>query len=254
MRNKILLFFTLLFFLTSYSQVVKGFSVSNYSQKKYSIDYLGIENGLANNAVTAVYKDKRGLMWFGTYDGISRYDGYNFLNYRNEPNDANSLINNRIVSISGTQNEIWIGTKTGLSIYSYLTNRFSTRNYVNPVTAKSELIANAINEIKDYKNSMYIATAGSGLLYCPKQSNKIIEIPLYVNGKLQWDYHIQGIDFDQSGRLWGFVQGVGIVKMDAKMNKLSVVFSEVLSGTSVFYDRFSNFWLAIEGGLLKWLT
>jgi len=74
-------------------------SVSKYETEKYDIGYIGIKNGLANNAVTSVYKDKRGLMWFGTYDGISRYDGYNFLNYRNEPNDLNSLVNNRVVSI-----------------------------------------------------------------------------------------------------------------------------------------------------------
>jgi signal transduction histidine kinase/DNA-binding response OmpR family regulator/ligand-binding sensor domain-containing protein len=239
---------------TARPQAVKGLSVPNYNKEKYDVGNIGIENGLANNAVTSVYKDKRGLMWFGTYDGISRYDGYNFLNYRNEPNDANSLINNRVVSICGTQNEIWIGTKTGISVYSYLTNRFSIRYYVNPITNKDELIDIAINEIKDYKNKMYIATAGSGLLYCSEKGNEIVEIPLYVNGKLEWNYHVQGIDFDQSGRLWGFVQGVGIVKMDAKTDKLSVVFSEVLSGTSVFYDEFSNFWLAIEGGLLRYNT
>ncbi|OYX84763.1 MAG: hypothetical protein B7Y83_07030 [Flavobacteriales bacterium 32-34-25] len=108
----------LLISFTINSQLVPKSPVSAYSKEKYDIGYIGIENGLANNAVenglannavTSVYKDKRGLMWFGTYDGISRFDGYNFLNYRNEPNDANSLINNRVVSICGTRNEIWSG-------------------------------------------------------------------------------------------------------------------------------------------------
>ncbi|MFL9830266.1 two-component regulator propeller domain-containing protein [Flavobacterium sp. ST-87] len=224
----------------------------NSNQEKYTIGYIGIENGLANNAVTSVYKDKRGLMWFGTYDGISRYDGYNFSNYRNQPNDANSLINNRVVTICGTQNEIWIGTKSGISVYSYLTNQFSTRNYVNPITSKKELIAYAINDLKEEKKGIYIATAGTGLLYGSNKGGDITEIPLYVNGKLQWDYHMQGIDFDKSGRLWGFVQGVGIVSMDTKTNKLSVVLSDILTGTSVFYDGFSNVWVATELGLLKY--
>ncbi|MBA0882942.1 hybrid sensor histidine kinase/response regulator transcription factor [Flavobacterium undicola] len=254
MRNKILLFLTFLVFFTAQSQDVTGLSMSNYLKEKYDIGYLGIENGLANNAVTSVYKDKRGLMWFGTYDGISRYDGYNFLNYRNEPHDANSLINNRVVSICGTQNEVWIGTKTGISVYSYLTNRFSTRYYVNPKTGKNELIGIVINKVKDYKRRMYIATAGRGLLYCSEKGGEIGCIPLYENGKLQWDYHIQGIDFDQSGRLWGFVQGMGIVTMGAKEKKLSVVFSEILKGDCVFYDGFSNVWVAIDGGLLKYNT
>ncbi|WP_169817164.1 hybrid sensor histidine kinase/response regulator transcription factor [Flavobacterium glycines] len=247
-KNQTLLFIALLLCFSAKLQAI----VPNSVGEKYSISYLGIENGLANNAVTAVYKDKRGLMWFGTYDGISRYDGYNFLNYRNEPGDFNSLINNRIVSIAGTKDEVWIGTKTGLSVYSYLTNRFSRRYFVNPLTAKKEPIEITINEVEDHKGKMYIATAGGGLLYCSVQGGAILEIPLYVKGKLRWNYHMQGIDFDKSGRLWGFVQGVGIVSMDTKNNRLSVVFSELLIGTCVFYDGFSNVWISTEGGLLKY--
>lgn len=254
MRNKILLLLTFLFCFTVQSQIVQGLSVPKYIQKKYDIGYLGIENGLANNAVTSVYKDKRGLMWFGTYDGISRYDGYNFLNYRNEPNDINSLLNNRVVSICGTQNQIWIGTKNGLSVYSYLTNKFSKRYCLNPKTAKNEPIDVAINVVKDYKSNIYIGTAGKGLIFCSGKEQKISPVPLYVNGKLQWDYHIQGIDFDQSDRLWAFVQGVGIVVMEPSVKKLSVVYPDVLSGGCVFYDGFSNLWVAIDGGLLKYNT
>ena len=254
MKNIILSFLLLLVCFTAKPQMAVKSSFPNFGQEKYDIGYMGIEDGLANNAVTSVYKDKRGLMWFGTYDGISRYDGYNFLNYRNEPNDANSLVNNRVVSICGTQDEIWIGTKAGISIYSYLTNRFSTRYCVNPKTGKNEPIDFVINEIKDYKNSLYIATAGKGLLYCSKKGGEITFIPLYIKGKLQWDYHFQGIDFDQSGRLWGFVQGAGIVVMDTNTNKLSVVFSEVLNGTSIFHDPFSNIWVGVEEGLLKYNT
>ena len=223
----------------------------NPVQQKYNVSYLGIEDGLANNAVTTVYKDKKGFMWFGTYDGISRYDGYNFLSFRNEPNDANSLINNRIVSICGTQNEVWIATKGGLSVYSYLTNRFSSRYSVNPVTGKNEKVNFVINDIKEYKSKMYIGTAGRGLLYCPTKGGEIKFIPLYVKGKLQLDYHVQGIDFDKSGRMWAFVQGVGIVVMDTKTNKLSVVYSDVWRGTCVFYDAFSNFWVGMDDGVLK---
>ena len=43
-----------------------GSAVAKFGHAKYDIGYIGIKNGLANNAVTSVYKDKRGLMWFGT--------------------------------------------------------------------------------------------------------------------------------------------------------------------------------------------
>ena len=254
LKNQPILF---LIVLICFAFDLQGFAFSvvpNPVQEKYNVSYLGIENGLANNAVTSVYKDKRGLMWFGTYDGISRYDGYSFSNYRNEPGDVNSLINNRIVSICGTKNEVWIGTKAGLSVYSYLTNRFNRRYLVNPRTGKDELVNFVVNEVKDYKTNMFIATAGRGLLYCSEKAGKISAIPLYKKGKLQWDYHIQGIDFDKSGRLWGFVQGEGLVVMEPGSKKLSVVYAEILKGDCVFYDGFSNIWLAIDGGLLKYNT
>ncbi len=231
-----------------------GSSSAKFGQKKYDIGYIGIKNGLANNAVTSVYKDKRGLMWFGTYDGISRYDGYNFLSFRNEPNDSNSLINNRINSICGTQNEIWIGTKGGISVYDYLSGQFTTKKYVNAKTSKSEPINFVVNQIKDYKSKMYIATAGNGLLYYAEKHKKIIQIPLYLNGKLQWDYHVQGMDFDSSGKLWCSVPGVGLAIMDASAKKLSVVFSAVTTAGCVTYDKLSNIWVGIDEGLLKYNT
>lgn len=254
MRNKIILFLLFLICFSAKSQAVKGVSLSVYSKENYNIGFIGIEKGLANNAVTSVYKDKRGLMWFGTYDGISRYDGYNFLNFRNEPNDANSLVNNRIVSICGTQDEVWIGTKGGISVYDYLSNKFIIKYYVNAKTSKYKQIDYAINKIRDYKSSMYIATAGIGLLYYAGKQQKIIQIPLYLKGKLNWDYHIQGFDFDQSGRLWAFIPGIGLAVKEPGVNKLSVVISNITSGNCVFYDGFSNVWVATEGGLLKYNT
>lgn len=251
MKDRILLVLLLLVCCMAKPQAV-GSSIQKEGHKKYDVGYIGIKNGLANNAVTSVYKDKRGLMWFGTYDGISRYDGYNFLNCRNEPNDANSLINNRVNSICGTQNEIWIATKGGVSVYDYLTNRFKTKSYLNAKTSRMELIDFVVNVVRDYRSNMYIGTAGKGLLYCAGKREKIVQIPLYVKGKLQWDYHVLGMDFDQSGKLWCSVSGVGLVTMDPSAKKLSAVFSDVESGGCVLFDNFSNVWVGTEQGLLKY--
>ena len=47
-----------------------------------NIGYLGLEQGLSNNSVTSIYKDKYGFMWFGTLDGLNRFDGYSFEKFR----------------------------------------------------------------------------------------------------------------------------------------------------------------------------
>lgn len=254
MKNKIILFLLFCICFKVNSQTAEKSSVSKFGAEKYDISYIGIKNGLGNNAVTSVYKDKRGFMWFGTYDGVSRYDGYNFVNYRNDPNDLNSLANNRITSICGTQNEVWIGTKAGISVFNYVTNSFSTRNAVNPKTGKNEHLNFVINQIKESKGNLYIGTAGKGLLFCPKNGQEITSIPVVIKGKLKWDYHVQTMDFDKSGRLIAYVQGAGIVAMDTKTNKLEAVFSDIKDGNCIFFDQFSNIWVGIEEGLLRYNT
>ena len=57
---------------------------------------LSTEDGLSNNTVTCILQDAQGFMWFGTEDGLNRYDGYSFTVFRHNPNEVNSLINNNI--------------------------------------------------------------------------------------------------------------------------------------------------------------
>ncbi|MEO6674763.1 MAG: two-component regulator propeller domain-containing protein, partial [Ginsengibacter sp.] len=47
------------------------------------VKYLEIDQGLSNNAVTSIFQDQHGFMWFGTFDGLNRYDGYSFKIFRN---------------------------------------------------------------------------------------------------------------------------------------------------------------------------
>lgn len=74
--------------------------------------------GLSNNTVEAVVEDRRGFMWFGTPDGLNRYDGYDFVVYRNVPGDPGSLSHNFVWALyedrAGT---LWVGTLAGLNRY-----------------------------------------------------------------------------------------------------------------------------------------
>lgn len=77
----------------------------------YNVKYLSTSNGLSNNYVTCVCQDSKGFIWFGTQDGLNRWDGYQFKVYRNEAGNPNSLPDNFIRSIASTSDgNIWIGT------------------------------------------------------------------------------------------------------------------------------------------------
>ena len=57
-------------------------------------------------------------MWFGTYDGLNRYDGYTFKTFRNEIRNQNSLSNNTVYCLEGDANRnIWVGGNKGASVY-----------------------------------------------------------------------------------------------------------------------------------------
>ena len=81
------------------------------------VHYLTIDDGLANNTITCIFRDKQGFMWFGTYDGLNRYDGYVFKKYNHIIGDTTSLAGNEIRAIAEDNNgKHWIAAETGISV------------------------------------------------------------------------------------------------------------------------------------------
>ena len=73
--------------------------------------HLTTNDGLANNRVKAIFQDSKGFIWFGTDDGLSRYDGYQFKTYSFTPFDSCSLRGHFITAITqDKQGKLWIGT------------------------------------------------------------------------------------------------------------------------------------------------
>src|SRR5882672_6728585 len=70
---------------------------SQYQNLKF--DHVGIDQGLSDSNTTCMLLDSRGFMWFGTRDGLNRYDGYSFTVYKNNPSDKNSVGHNSIDGI-----------------------------------------------------------------------------------------------------------------------------------------------------------
>jgi ligand-binding sensor domain-containing protein/signal transduction histidine kinase len=103
-------------------------------QIPYYFKHYEVEHGLTNNTVLCSMQDKKGFMWFGTIDGLNRFDGYSFKTFRNDPADAKSLGCNAIYSLYQTADEmIWIGTNKGL--YKY-----------NPIDESFELLSSTANQ------------------------------------------------------------------------------------------------------------
>ncbi len=94
----------------------------------FKFEHLTVKDGLSSNKVLSILQDNQGFMWFGTAEGLNRYDGYTIKEYRHDPADITSLSANYILERSiyeDRQGIIWVGTRTGgLNRFDRVTETF----------------------------------------------------------------------------------------------------------------------------------
>ena len=84
------------------------------AQPLCQIEYFTANNGLSQGVITAILQDQKGFMWFSTWNGLDKFDGYSFRNYKAFPGDGCMLTNNRIVFITESKyGNIWCQTSDG---------------------------------------------------------------------------------------------------------------------------------------------
>ena len=136
------------------------FSHTNLYSQSYTFRSLTTEDGLSNNKVNTVLQDKSGFIWFGTNDGLSRYDGYGFKIFRNNPNDSTTISDNCITALfEDSRGLIWVGTKLGIiDKYDCKSEKFThLKLYPN-------VIDNNVKTIyEDSKRNIWIGTHLAGL-------------------------------------------------------------------------------------------
>ena len=91
----------------------------------FRLQYLTTDDGLAQNTVDAMLRDSEGFLWFATWNGLDRYDGYDFRHYRSQPGAQNGLPDNGIHTLAEDRNRnLWVGTAKGLAVFSLDRERF----------------------------------------------------------------------------------------------------------------------------------
>lgn len=172
-------------------------SLANLNERQYAFRSLDINNGLSQNSVNAILQDRQGFMWFGTKDGLDRYDGISFQTYMKESgNLGNSYIN---ALYEDGQGQIWIGTDIGLYVYSPLreaTERFNLKSNLNTT------IDNTVNSIVgDKKGGIWITVQDQGIFYYHSSSNQLINRQADQAGKVKFR-GLERICFDAENICW----------------------------------------------------
>lgn len=92
-----------------------GFLNFCFSQE-YKFHHITTIDGLSHNEVRKIVKDSEGFLWFGTQNGLNRFDGYRFKIFKHVPNDSTSIKADKIYALAVSKNRLWIGTTNGVSI------------------------------------------------------------------------------------------------------------------------------------------
>ena len=263
-RVQFFLTFSLYCCLLSYSPAIrvlakdipvpKGIPIPKNIPKDIPVRYLGIEQGLSNNAVVSIYQDHNGFLWFGTYDGLNRYDGYGFKIFHNIIGDSTSLAINNIYTIEEDNNHnLWVGGQKGLSVYSPVRSAFSSLRYTS-LTGSRELLQDNVHVVKA-ANTGYIlvGTQHNGLLVFTGSWNTGttgVQIPL--NNDKDGVYDVTAIESAEGKNSWVFVQHKGLYSYDTQRKKLIFVNSSIKQANCLRKDKKGRLWLANDDGLFQY--
>lgn len=113
------------YYIIFLSSFILSFFISYGQKMDYSFRHINTENGLSQNTVLSIMQDKKGFMWFGTKDGLNRYDGNSIKIFKHDDSNPLSLGNNTVWSLlEMSDGKIWVGTDRGIYVYNPLNNSF----------------------------------------------------------------------------------------------------------------------------------
>ena len=226
-------------------------------QESVFFERLSLEQGLSQSIVECIIQDARGFMWFGTQDGLNRYDGYQFTVLRQDPQDPNSLSHNNILSLCEDQTGlIWVGTfNAGLNSYDARTGRFT--RFRGNQDDSSTLSNDYIRVIYvDSTNSVWVGTALGLNKYdrATGRFGRFLSDP--ANPKTLSNNLVRKICEDRSGFLWVGTDD-GLNRLDPRTGEFRRYYHHPddprsLSDNAIralHVDREGMLWVGTENGL-----
>ncbi|MEZ0540068.1 hybrid sensor histidine kinase/response regulator transcription factor [Fibrella arboris] len=119
---------------------------------------LSIEEGLSQSSVYTITQDKKGFMWFGTRNGLNRYDSRQVVVYQTRSDNANSLPSNIINSlVLNKRGQLWVGTSKGIALYRAQQDNF--QSFMPRIVATGKLADSTINTLfEDQQQHIWMGT------------------------------------------------------------------------------------------------
>jgi signal transduction histidine kinase/ligand-binding sensor domain-containing protein/CheY-like chemotaxis protein/AraC-like DNA-binding protein len=223
-------------------------------QGSYNFRQISTSDGLSSNTILSICQDRNGLMWFGTPDGVNKYDGSNVTLYRHVEGDPKSLPANEAQVLYKDRNgRLWIGTGNGLCYYDDKQNSFVKLDAFKHSSIRSIYV--------DHSGNLW-AGSYSDLRVVDANTGKIFNVPAPSEARgLENVWAILSLCEDNKHQMWIGSQ-VGAYKYNYATKQItSFVHNDknekTISNnyvTGITQDSFGQLWFGTLGGLNKLLS
>ncbi len=238
----------------------------------FGFRHLTTEDGLSQSSVYAIQQDAAGFMWFGTKDGLDRYDGYHFKVFVHSQLDSSSLSDDFVTALfQDRKKRLWVGTQYGnLNLYDPRLDKF--QRILIPSLAKGPYSITTITDDND--GNLWVGTGGGGLMeftFPPRHDNGPSArgdnpIPFGYSVSVWNDSNteafranrVPAVLYDESGTMWiGVGDRLLSFDPDARSKKFEYHPFALAAGVTrpeilcLYRDSASNIWAGTTAGLFE---
>lgn len=226
----------------------------------YSTEYVKVQRGLSQNSILCMIEDKNGFLWTGTWDGLNRFDGYDFVIFQPDPAAAHSSVSNATVNslLKDSRGNIWVGTDEGLNMFdpdSLYFHHFLQDSDSEINGGENRILALAEGNPGEIwtgtANGLYVFNKTKGeFRFIPFPGNKLIKRQLTVFSLLH---------SSKSDVMW-VGTNVGLFRFDLATMKYVDFTNQFPSPlqqipiNALFEDSRGNIWIGSQNGLYKYIV
>jgi len=222
----------------------------------FTFKQLAGKDGLSNSNVNSVIQDSIGFMWFGTSEGLNRFDGSEIKVYRNAPKDSLSLCNNNVESVYEDSNgRLWICTTNGLSLFNRHQNNFTS--FQSDPNNNHSLSNNYVRQVLEDDGLLWVATLGGGINLLNLKTHNFKHYRHNPDNRNSISHDWVWVMFkDSRNDLWFGTMGEGLNRLDRSTGTFErYQFSEGDAALNIIRCIYevseSEFLLGTNGGLVR---
>lgn len=220
-----------------------------------------LREGLAGRVVNCMLQDSNGFLWFGTQNGLYRYNGYSLKLYSFNSGYSNQFVSDFITSLAEDNDQnLWIGTLAG-GLFKLNLQTGEYTNFHHSPDNSASLNDNAIRAIyKDSSGILWIGLQNTGLDCLDPVNGYFVHYEnIFDNASSNTSYTINSICQDKSGTLWIGTLGGGLVKFEPQTGQFLHIKNQLdapgsLTGNNIsglYMDRTGVLWIVSENGSLR---